>query len=141
MKYSRRDLSLLATVLLAASKARAAEDNRIPTTVINRNEVDTVKSNQVLHKQFFGGTTHENVPVRVMETELAAGEGPHPPHKHVHEEMALVREGALDVFIEGRGTKRLTAGGLVYVASNQLHGWKNPGTTPARYFVVAIGND
>jgi hypothetical protein len=28
---------------------------------------------------------------------------------------------------------------VVYAASNELHGWKNAGTTQARYFVIALG--
>jgi quercetin dioxygenase-like cupin family protein len=55
--------------------------------------------------------------------------------------MAVVIAGTLEVFIQGRGTKKLTAGGLVYVASGELHGWKNTGSTPARYLVIAIGHD
>jgi quercetin dioxygenase-like cupin family protein len=38
-------------------------------------------------------------------------------------------------------TTRLTPGSVVYVASNDLHGWKNPGQEPARYFVMALGGD
>jgi hypothetical protein len=28
---------------------------------------------------------------------------------------------------------------VAYVASNELHGWKNPGTDRAQYFVIALG--
>jgi quercetin dioxygenase-like cupin family protein len=127
--------------LIVAAQTRAAIDDKVPTTVINRDEFKTVKSNQSLQKKYFNGTMREDLPIEVHETELPPGEAPHPPHKHLHEEMALVQQGTLEVFIEGRETKRIAAGGLVYVASGQLHGWKNAGDTPARYFVVAIGRD
>jgi quercetin dioxygenase-like cupin family protein len=32
------------------------------------------------------------------------------------------------------------AGSIVYVASNEEHGWKNTGAVPAEYFVIALGN-
>jgi quercetin dioxygenase-like cupin family protein len=30
-------------------------------------------------------------------------------------------------------------GSVIYAASNELHGWKNVGTTKAQYFVIAMG--
>ncbi len=73
-------------------------------------------------------------------TELAPGEAPHPPHHHVHEEMVLIQEGSLEVTITGRSAK-LGPGSAAYVASNEEHGWRNVGTTRARYFVLALGQD
>lgn len=50
----------------------------------------------------------------------------------------MIREGTLDCLYGGQA-HRLTAGGVAYIASNELHGLKNVGTTPANYFVVEIG--
>ena len=58
--------------------------------------------------------------------------------KHTHEEMVMLQTGELDVTIEGK-TTRLTPGSVAYVASNELHGWKNPGTGRSQYFVIALG--
>jgi quercetin dioxygenase-like cupin family protein len=33
----------------------------------------------------------------------------------------------------------LGPGSAAYVASNEVHGWRNVGTTRAQYFVLAIG--
>ena len=38
----------------------------------------------------------------------------------------MLQTGMLDVTIEGKVT-RVTAGSVVYVNSNEEHGWKNPG--------------
>ena len=73
-------------------------------------------------------------------TTINAGEAPHPPHQHVHEELMLIREGTMDVTIAG-ATTRLGPGSCAYVASNQMHGWRNAGTGIARYFVLALGED
>ncbi len=142
MKCSRRDLSVLLPALLGAGKADAAdEDKLLPTMTVNRDEGAVTKFNASLQRRYFRGLTHEKVPVQLHETELPPGEGPHPPHKHAHEEMILIREGTMEVFIEGRPNKKITPGGWVYVAANELHGWHNAGNTRARYFVLAIGHD
>jgi len=30
-------------------------------------------------------------------------------------------------------------GSVLYLASNDLHGWRNPGPDPAQYFVMSLG--
>ncbi len=86
------------------------------------------------------GETHTGFPFEIHLTELGPGQEPHPPHKHVHEEMLLLQQGTLDVTLDGK-TARLTPGSVAYVASNHQHGWKNPGATPTQYFVIAFGRD
>jgi quercetin dioxygenase-like cupin family protein len=54
--------------------------------------------------------------------------------------MLLMREGALEVTIAGRAT-RIGAGSVAFVASNEMHGWRNTGRVPARYFIFALGDD
>ena len=76
--------------------------------------------------------------VEVHETTLPPGGAPHPPHHHTHSEMWLIREGTVDITVNDNAT-RLGPGSVGFVASNDLHGIKNVGQTPATYFVVAIG--
>jgi len=71
-------------------------------------------------------------------TELAPGQAPHPPHHHVHSEMWLIREGTVELTINGTNNQ-LGPGSVGFVHSNDEHGIKNVGTTPATYFVVAVG--
>lgn len=54
--------------------------------------------------------------------------------------MLLIRDGVLEVKI-GTGTAQYGPGSVVYVASNEEHGWRNVGKTSARYFVLALGDD
>ena len=76
--------------------------------------------------------------IETHATTLPPGGMPHPPHHHVHSEMWFVREGTLELTVNG--TKYpLGPGSVGFVRSNEEHGVKNVGTTPANYFVVAIG--
>ncbi len=86
------------------------------------------------------GETHDGHLFELHLTELGPGQEPHPPHKHVHEEMLLLERGTLEVTIDGR-TSLLNPGSVAYVASNHQHGWKNAGDGPAEYFVIALGRD
>jgi len=67
-------------------------------------------------------------------TTIRPGEVPHPPHRHPDEEMILIKEGTLEVTINGE-MQRASAGSIFFYASNDLHGMRNVGSTPATYYV------
>jgi len=68
-------------------------------------------------------------------TTLNPGQSLHPPHKHVEEELMIVREGTLEATLNGQAT-RVEVGGMIFCASGELHGLKNVGTTRATYYVI-----
>ena len=70
-------------------------------------------------------------------TTLNAGEAPHAPHRHPDEEIIFVKEGTLEVMINGQ-TQRTGAGSMFFFASNELHGMRNVGDGRATYHVVRI---
>jgi quercetin dioxygenase-like cupin family protein len=70
-------------------------------------------------------------------TTIKAGVAPHPPHRHPDEEIVLVKEGQLDVTIDGV-TTRAGPGSIVFVSSGDLHGWTNAGDVAATYYVMRI---
>lgn len=86
------------------------------------------------------GLTHESMPFEMHITELGPGMAPHPPHQHVHEEITIVREGTLDVTINGK-TSQAGPGAVIYAASGDMHGWVNKTDKKALYYVIAVGHD
>ena len=136
--YTRRDLKQILPLLLAAQTA--AQDQRLASQALRHEDLPVRKSAHISSRAMFKGRTHANVLLDIHETELAAGEAPHPPHSHIHEELVMIRSGVLDVTIAGK-TTRVGPGSVLYIASNEFHGWRNPGTTSAQYFVLAVGDD
>jgi quercetin dioxygenase-like cupin family protein len=70
-------------------------------------------------------------------TTLPPGGYPHAPHRHPWEEILVVERGQLDVLQEGV-TRRAVAGAVIYQASNELHGLRNPGPDSATYVVIRL---
>jgi len=86
------------------------------------------------------GVTPTGETIELHETTLMPGQMPHPPHKHVHTELMLIREGKVE-FIMGNTSEQVGPGGVCYAASNTMHGLKNVGIVAANYFVIAIGTE
>ena len=70
-------------------------------------------------------------------TTLNPGKEPHPAHRHPEEELLIIKEGTLEV-VQNGVTNQVSAGGMVFCASNELHGWRNSSTNPVTYYVIHI---
>ncbi len=139
MTYSRRELGLYLPALTAAVAA-AQESNKLPSKAYRYEDLPVRANGQNKSRAVLKGETHSGFPIELHLTELGPGQAPHPPHRHVHEEILMLQSGVLDATIKGQQT-RLTAGSVAYLASNDEHGWRNPGPEPAQYFVMALGRD
>ena len=141
MDCSRRDLTALLPALatFAAGRAQAAPQT-LPSKCYEFGSLPE-KVNPDTHNEtrnVFDGLTHDGVHIDIHITTLMPGQMPHPEHHHEWEEMVMLQTGTLEVTILGKSC-RLGPGSVVYVYSNEQHGWKNVGDVPAQYFVFAIG--
>jgi len=135
---TRRDV-IVALVAMAATfgLARAADQ---PTPVMGSAVFDwqtvTEKPTPVGSvRSFFKAPTATLDQLEVHVTTLNPGMASHAPHKHPNEELVIVKEGTVEVLVNGEW-KRVGPGSVVFNASNQLHGLRNVGTGPATYHVI-----
>jgi quercetin dioxygenase-like cupin family protein len=68
-------------------------------------------------------------------SKLNPGTASHPPHRHVNEELIIIREGNCETLSDGKWVK-VGPGSVVFNASNSLHGFRNIGATVAVYHVI-----
>ncbi len=138
MDMTRRNLCC-SLPFLAAATAHAANEP-IPSFAKRFDDLPAHHNGANVSRSILDGTTHSNDHLEVHETTLAPGSEPHPPHRHAHEELFLIRQGTLAVTINGKTTV-IDPGGAAFVHSGELHGVRNPGPATAQYFVVAIGTE
>jgi len=132
-----KNLPLCALLLLAlGSDLRAAEVVKptMKSTVVDWTKLEAKPTKTGFRRELFDGATATLNNFEGHITTINPGEVPHPPHRHPDEEMIVIKEGTLDVTINGE-TKRAGAGSVFFYASNDLHGMKNVGDTVATYFV------
>ncbi len=99
------------------------------------NAIPTKKTDVGSVRQFFRAPTATLDELECHVTTLNPGETSHAPHKHPNEELVIVKEGTVEVLVNGE-MKKVSQGSVIFNASNQLHAIRNVGTTPATYHVV-----
>lgn len=71
-------------------------------------------------------------------TTLNPGLASHAPHQHPIEELILVKEGTVEIHINGT-TQQAGPGSVLFYASNDFHAIKNVGDKPATYIILNFG--
>lgn len=147
MTVTRRDLvSLLPSALLLSAawpeltEAQTGQStpSPLPSAVYPFASLPVNESPNVITRHILKGRLATGESIEAHETTLPPKGAPHPPHHHVHSEMWLIREGRVEITIEGT-PHRIDAGSVGFVRSNEEHGITNPTDKPATYFVVAVG--
>ena len=143
MAVTRRELcSMLPAVLIPAivpAEAIAEQDkSAMPSAMFPLDKMPVRTPNNAEIRDVLKGKLATGESLEVHQTTLLPGGAPHPPHRHQHSEMWLIREGTVEITVNGTNY-RLGPGSVGFVESNDEHGIKNVGTTSATYFVVAVG--
>jgi mannose-6-phosphate isomerase-like protein (cupin superfamily) len=141
MSATRREVLFLLSGLVSSAvelEALPSQENSLPSTTYPFSELPVKIANGAEIRPVLKGKLATGEPLEVHETTLPPGGIPHAPHHHVHSEMWLIREGTVQLTINGT-SHVMGPGSVGFVHSNEEHGIKNVGTTPATYFVVAVG--
>ena len=141
MTITRREMCFLLPGLFpaaAALDAFSADDNSMPSAFYAFEKLPVQTLDHAEMRRVLKGKLATGEALEVHETTLPAGGAPHAPHRHLHSEMWFIRKGTVELVVNGTNY-RLGPGGVGFVHSNDEHGIKNVGDTPAMYFVVAVG--
>jgi len=130
-------VALAAVALAAAAAVRAAGPSATPlhSTAWDWNSVTAQATKVGEVRRFTDAPTPTLERLEIHVTTLRPGETSHPPHRHPEEELIVVKEGTVLSLVAGQ-EHRLGPGSVILQASNELHGIRNVGDTPATYHVI-----
>ncbi len=129
---------LVGTLFAVAFGLPAAAQAPLGSTVFPPDSARSRKSSAAsIQRSIVDSLTANLSKLEMHETTVPAGGAPHAPHRHVHEELMIIRSGTMEV-LQGTVTRTAVTGSVVFMASNEWHGLKNPGTVPATYLIVTI---
>jgi quercetin dioxygenase-like cupin family protein len=138
MGMTRRDMvaGLVAMPSALQAMVMASDDQHVMgPTVFNWNDMTPKKTATGEVRSLCKNPTATVDQLEMHVTTLNPGQTSHPPHRHVNEELIIIREGDCETLSDGKWVK-VGPGSVVFNASNSLHGFRNVGTTPATYHVI-----
>jgi quercetin dioxygenase-like cupin family protein len=110
-------------------------DPALSSRVFDWNSIDAKPTKTGSTRPFFKMPTGTLDQLSCHVTTLNPGEAAHAPHQHPEEEMIILKEGTLEAIHNGT-TRPMSAGSVLLLAPNDLHGVRNSGQAPATYYVI-----
>jgi quercetin dioxygenase-like cupin family protein len=137
---TRRDVLWGLAAMSCAAETFAAPEpaegqHILGPTVFSWDDMKPVKNDHGEVRQLCKTPTATVDQLEMHVTTLDPGQSPHPPHRHVNEELIILREGHVETLSDGKWVK-VDPGSVIFNASNSLHGLRNIGSTPATYHVI-----
>ena len=136
---NRRNVFVTATAILAAAAvvalAQSAAKPVMHSSVFSWAGFKVAPTKAGSRRACFDAPTPTLARLECHITTLNPGEIPHAGHQHPEEELVIVKEGVLEAVQNGQ-TNLVEAGGIIFEASNEPHGLRNPGTNQAVYYVI-----
>lgn len=148
---ARLKIALIAPLLSACFLSTGCAQTNSTSTSHSTNTVKTVMHSRVfqwsdmkaspagigVYRNAFDAPTATLDKFSCHVTTLNPGKEPHPAHQHPEEELLVIKEGTLEV-VQNGVTNQVRTGGMVFCASNELHGWRNSSTNPVTYYVLKV---
>lgn len=118
----------------------SAAGKRIPNTTVNIADVKLTDADYEGKKTgqlgvLLDGETAGTKTMQVGRFLLEPGAAPHPPHKHVDEELLIVTRGSGEIFVDGKTTP-VRRGAVMFTDPNVEHSIKNTGERPLEFYWV-----
>ena len=136
-----RTAALGSAVVMAAAAAVATQSTGNKEGLLMKSVLFTWESvpekptEQGARRGVFAAPTATLDELEYHTTTLKPGGSPHAPHTHQNEELIIVKEGAVEAYINGEW-KPAPTGSLIFFATMVPHTVRNTGTVPATYHVV-----
>jgi len=135
---SRRDVLVsLITAIVVGSVVAVGQSQKplMTSSVFDWEKIPVKETPTGASRDFFKAPTATLDQLECHVTTVKPGEASHAAHSHPEEELIIVKEGLIESTQNGE-IKRAGPGSIIFESSNQLHGLRNAGTTPATYFVI-----
>src|SRR5260221_11429951 len=114
MDLNRRK-ACLSLILLSRVSVWASQLSSLKSKTYRFEDLPINQEKDVTYRDILEGRTHTGDYLEAHETVLEPNAMPHPPHRHVGEELFVISTGTLEVTIAGRSTK-LGPGSAFFVA-------------------------
>ena len=134
----RRDLvvaAIAASVTLACVSMAAETKKALDSTAWHWNDLTVTKTPVGERRDVVQQPTRTLDELEMHITTLNPHTASHPPHTHPNEEMVIVKEGRLQVHLNGKEVV-VGPGAVLFYASMQPHAIQNIGDTPGTYYVI-----
>jgi XRE family transcriptional regulator, regulator of sulfur utilization len=107
----------------------------MPSSAFEWNNIKSTATKTGERRNFFQSATTTLEDLECHVSTLHPGVMAHAPHQHPEEELMIVKEGSVEVLVNGE-LKTVGPGSIVFQAANQLHSTKNVGAAPAVYYAI-----
>ena len=112
------------------------QTDTLPSALFNWSNAPTRQSGNLVQRSLVNGSTLDLASLKVHTTTLAPGQRNHPPVAYAdQEELVIVKEGLLNVTINGTTTV-LGAGGLAMIIAGDEQSVHNASGKPVTYYVL-----
>lgn len=129
-------VAMAATMTVAAGAAGAFPE-LMDTTVKRWEELKAEPAEGGAVRAYFNAPTSTLLRLGMRARTLEPGGTPHPtrPHSRPVEQLVIVKQGTLELQLD-QEKQRLEAGSAVFLAPNQWHALRNPGSQPVTFYEI-----
>jgi XRE family transcriptional regulator, regulator of sulfur utilization len=140
MIMTRRELAVAVISICGTVAIFAGTQSGAPaimgSSAFDWNKITATPTETGSVRKFFQAPTATLDELECHVTTLNPGVASHPAHNHANEELVIIREGTVEVLVNGE-LKRVGPGSVVFNAANVMHSLRNVGDTPAVYHVIS----